>query len=154
LRSGEGESPSGAEPDPTPTIDLASLAPAAQHRPVSGSWRSGASGYKDAVDESKSSHAPLVVYFYTDWCGYCRRLDSQYLGSSEMQQFLSTASKVKVNPESGQAERDLANQFGVSGYPAFFVLSSRGGRQQVHPFRDGQNQSPAEFAEDCRRAGG
>ena len=145
----------GAEAPPTPTIDVLSLYPSPAPRPVSGSWRTGASGYDEAAAEAKASGAPLVLYFYTDWCGFCRRLDSTYLTSPELQAFLSSAAKARVNPESGEAERELASRFGVRGYPAFFVFpSGGGGPRRVHPFRGGGDATPADFAAECRRAAG
>lgn len=143
----------GSEPLPTPTTDVLSLYPSPAPRPVSGSWRTGASGYEEAAAEAKASGAPLVLYFYTDWCGFCRRLDSTYLSSPEVQGFLSSAAKARVNPESGAPERELASRFGVRGYPVFLVFpASGGGPRRVHPFRGGGDASPSEFAEECRRA--
>ncbi|MGH9900568.1 MAG: thioredoxin family protein [Pyrinomonadaceae bacterium] len=122
-------------------------------RPVSLSWYEGAAGYARAEREQKQSQAPLVVYFYADWCGYCRQLDQQFFPSAEVQRFLRDAVKVRINPEAGLEERALARRYGVSGYPAFFVIAGESARpQRVHPFMRSGTMSPAQFADACRKA--
>jgi thiol-disulfide isomerase/thioredoxin len=114
-------------------------------------WLNGAGGYARAVELQKELNVPLIVYFYTDWCGYCRILDNQYLPSAPVQDYLRGVVKVRINPEHGQAERALANRYGVNGYPSFFVMRNSATRSvDVHPFRRGGNLTPAEFAKACR----
>lgn len=116
-------------------------------------WLFDAYGYARAVELQRQFKVPLVVYFYADWCPYCRTLDSQYLPSAPVQQYLSRVVKVRINPEHGPAERDIAARFGVTGYPAFFVLTSLG-RRKVSPFRKNlANLTPAEFAKACQQGG-
>ena len=66
---------------------------------------------------------PMVVYFYTDWCGYCRQFERELLGTSEVKEYFSEVLTVRINPESGAQERQLADYYGVHGYPGFFVHS-------------------------------
>ena len=125
----------------------ASAAPA----PSNEKWLYGAAGYARAVELQQQLNVPLVVYFYTDWCPYCRTLDSQYLPAAPMQNYLRGAVKVRINPERGPAERALANRYGVNGYPSFFVMRSSAARPvNVHPFRKVSNLTPAQFANACQ----
>jgi thiol-disulfide isomerase/thioredoxin len=43
-------------------------------------WLFGATGYARAVELQREMKIPLVVYFYTDWCPYCRSLENQNTG--------------------------------------------------------------------------
>jgi thiol-disulfide isomerase/thioredoxin len=115
------------------------------------SWLNGAAGYARAVELQKERNVPLVVYFYTDWCPYCRNLDNLYLPAAPVQDYLRGVVKVRINPEHGPAERALANRYGVSGYPSFFVMRHAETRPvNVNPFGRVSNLAPAEFANACR----
>jgi tetratricopeptide (TPR) repeat protein len=65
----------------------------------------------------------MVVYFFTDWCGYCKRIDRDLFSSVEVDRYFSrSAFRVRVNPEESASNRMLADRFGVNGYPSFFVV--------------------------------
>lgn len=99
-------------------------------------WRSDATGYYLAQKEAISSDKPLIVYFKADWCGYCKKLDANYLSTFQFNNFLYNIPKVVINPEKGQQEKALAKQYGVTGYPSFFVMvpGLSGGKQNLQPF--------------------
>lgn len=114
----------------------------ASRSPVSSYWQEGARGFADAGREQARVKAPLLVYFYTDWCPYCRELDRTVLSDSSFDRF--RAVKVRVNPEAGPEERAIADRFGVNGYPSLFLIASPsvspqpmslGTREQDGPFR-------------------
>lgn len=111
-------------------------------------WLNGAPGYERAVQMQRELKVPLVVYFYTDWCPFCRTLDSQYFNAPPVQNYLRGVVRVRINPEHGRSERDLATQFGVTGFPTFFIVRKISSLPiRVHPFRRGApDLSPAQFA--------
>lgn len=117
-------------------------------------WLYGAAGYAKAVELQRELNVPLVVYFYTDWCPYCHALDNDYLPAAPVKQYLRGVVKVRINPEQGRAEREIANRYGVRGYPSFFVMRNLASQPlSVHPFRRGaKNLTPAEFATACQEA--
>ena len=85
-------------------------------------WLNGAAGYARALELQRELKVPLIVYFYADWCPYCQRLDSEYLPSAPVQQYLRGVIKVRINPEQGPAEEEIASRYGVKGYPTFLVM--------------------------------
>lgn len=117
-------------------------------------WLHGSSGFAKALELQREMKLPLAVYFYTDWCPYCQALDRDYLTAAPLKQFLKGVVKVRINPEHGPAEANIARQYGVTGYPAFFIVSTPSARpRKVHPFRrNGKNLTPAEFANACEQA--
>jgi len=91
---------------------------------VSSSWYEDASGYEEAVRQQKVLHAPMLVYFRTDWCPHCRAFD-QLLEDPEVRSQLGPYIKVRVNPEHGKAEKEIFEErFGARGFPALFFQRS------------------------------
>lgn len=156
--------PRESEPAPAPvpaSEDPVAAPAAAEAPPVSYggstfvSWYEGASGYGDAEHEQRRKGTAMAVLFYTDWCGYCRRMDQDILSSPEVASYLGgMAASVKINPERGAGEAALANRYGVHGYPAFFIVAPGGSSRKVHPFRKSGDRvvqmTPAEFVSACR----
>src|SRR5687767_10180374 len=114
-------------------------------------WLHGARGFAQAVELQRESRVSMVVYFYTDWCPYCRTLDEQYLSAPSVRRVLERTVAVRINPESGPAERQLAARYGVTGYPTFFIMNNESVRsRELQPFRKGGNHlTPPQFAQVC-----
>ena len=125
--------------------------------PLASSWLNDASGYSEAFRQHVSLGKPLVVYFYVDWCPYCRGLEKEILSNSQVEAYLSGLLRVKINPEHGPNEKALAKQFGVHGYPNFLIISAPGTKpQKIHGWTKSGDQwvraEPGEFIEECRAA--
>ena len=117
-------------------------------------WLNGAAGYERAIELQRELKVPLIVYFYADWCPYCQRLDSEYLPSAPVQQYLRGVVKVRINPEKGPAEDAIAQRYGVTGYPTFLVMRNLASApRNIQPFRKGgANLTPAEWVTACEKA--
>ena len=123
-------------------------------------WLQGAEGLFGAIESLKGEQAgsPMVVYFYTDWCGYCRQFERELLGTPAVKKYFEDVLAVRINPESGAQEREIASYYGVSGFPAFFVHSGRSRTlSRVERMRVEQGKprlmTPEEFIEAVRTAG-
>jgi len=124
---------------------------------VSRSWYSGAGEYVTAMDAHRSMQTPMLVYFYTGWCPYCKQLDQEILPAEEVAQFMRSVNKVRINPEAGPDERALANQFGVRGYPSVFIIPGNSDAPvKIYPFKKvGETfvaVTPGEFINECKQA--
>ena len=90
----------------------------------SSTWFEDASGFEDAARQQTHQHAPMLVYFHTDWCPYCKKFDS-LLEDPSIRSRLANVIKVRVNPEHGDAERNLfEKRYGARGYPAIYWVPS------------------------------
>lgn len=85
-------------------------------------WLEDAAGYEQGLTRAR----PIMLYFYTDWCPYCRRFEKNTLGSQAVQKSLSGFTWVRVNPEKGAREESLAQQFRVDGYPSVYLVAPGG----------------------------
>ncbi|MCZ6507072.1 MAG: thioredoxin family protein [Acidobacteria bacterium] len=122
-------------------------------------WFDDASGYAEAMVEAEKSGTPVLVYFYTDWCPYCRQLNQQILTAGEVQAELGQMLAVRVNAERGPKERSLALQRRVRGYPALFIWDPGPGggflpiRRTVSNGTRVRLKTPEEFVATLRSAG-
>ena len=84
-------------------------------------WYQGAEGYDQAVEEYKRTNQPMVVYMSVTWCPYCRKFEKEVLSSPLVKDALKDKIKVMINPESGSRENAIAFQYGIRGFPSFFL---------------------------------
>ncbi len=116
-------------------------------------WAQGASGYEEALSEAQDSESPIILYFNADWCKWCKKLNSEYLSSWEIESFLSDIPKVNINPDNGSAEKALKRKYRVTGVPSFLIsipaFSNK--TEKVHPFLTSGNLSVDEFLAEVRK---
>ena len=89
-------------------------------------WYADAAGYNRAISEQSVNSQAVLVYFHTDWCGWCKKLDADLFRTTAFSKRYPAVIKVKVNAEGSAGDRGLASQYGVSGFPTVIVV--RGGR--------------------------
>lgn len=111
--------------------------------PAGGGSIAWEGSYESALETARQSNKPVMVEFYTDWCGVCKSMDAQTFPAPEVVAESQNFVNVRVNAES---RTDLAQQYGVSGYPTFVFLDSNGNvRSSV-----AGGFSPANFAQQLR----
>jgi tetratricopeptide (TPR) repeat protein len=117
-------------------------------------WYHGASGYEDALDEVIEAEKPLILYFHREDCKWCKKLDSEYLASDKMAQFISNIPRVEISSAKEAAEKALYDKYGVTGVPAFFVLipsiDSKPAKS-ISPFIKGKHKTTDEFVDAIKR---
>ena len=79
-----------------------------------------------ALARAKKENTFVLLDFYTDWCGWCKRLDRDVFAKDEFKSAAAQVIGVKINAEKSKENRALARSFGVSSYPRLFVLDKEG----------------------------
>jgi len=98
--------------------------------------------YAEAEALARSRDSLVIVDVYTDWCGWCRKMDREIYSDPRLAELSRQEVFLKLNAEDrGQGEQ-FAQQNGVSGYPTTIILSGRG---QVLQKRSGFISSPEAF---------
>ena len=95
--------------------------------------------YDEGLKIAKEQNKHIFVDFYTDWCGYCKKMDRETFSKAEVIEMLGdNFVAVKVNGESNDTldvegfritERNLTSrEFGVKGYPTYWFLKPDGSK--------------------------
>ncbi len=111
-------------------------------------WPQGSYNYKVIHDIAVKEEKPLLVYFYTDWCPFCKRLNSDYIASPEFRKLSSGIYRVQINPEKSKSgDRLFKNNYKGTGFPAVFVYVPAVSQEprQFHPFSKNGDLSSAEY---------
>ncbi len=110
---------------------------------ASGPWFDGS--YEDALAVAATRDSVVMVEFYTDWCTWCRRLESDTFTAPEVRRELEKLVPIRINAEKkGEA---LAHSFGVDGYPTVIFVDADG----VEVDRLVGYLPPERFLEEVRR---
>jgi|SRR5580658_3150551 thioredoxin-related protein len=83
--------------------------------------------YDAALQKAKKDNKLVIVDLYTDWCGWCKRLDKDTYSNKDVEARLTKDFvAVKLNPEQSSRGAQLARQFGTTGFPHVVFVSADG----------------------------
>jgi tetratricopeptide (TPR) repeat protein len=80
--------------------------------------------FESGMDSAREKNLPVIIDFYTDWCGFCKVLENKIFPDPEVSKELSQFQKIRIN---GDQNRDLVSKFKIKGYPTVLFLDSKGG---------------------------
>jgi thioredoxin-related protein len=94
--------------------------------------------YDDGLAKAKKDKKHVMVHFYTNWCGWCKRMDKLTFDDEQVRNMLNEDFvPVKVNAESGDKVmvdgkemtlRQLALTYNARAYPDTWFLKPSGER--------------------------
>ncbi len=80
--------------------------------------------FGDALDRARTENRLVMVDVYTDWCGWCKKLDRETYGDVRVAAALKNVISIRVNAEKGG--ESVAAKYGVRGFPTVLFLSASG----------------------------
>ncbi len=92
--------------------------------------------FNDGIAEAKKTNKKILVDVYTDWCGWCKKMDEEVYANKDIATYLAdrylvvkldaeSDSKIDYN-DMAMTEMDLARAFGIDGYPATIFMRPDG----------------------------
>jgi thioredoxin-related protein len=92
--------------------------------------------FENGLVEARKTNKKVLVDVFTDWCGWCKKMDADTYSNPGIADYLQKKYVVvKLNAESSvkqaykgkqYTERELASEFGVTGYPTTIFFTSDG----------------------------
>lgn len=79
--------------------------------------------YATALDLSKKTSKNVYVLFSADWCTWCKKLQKDTFGDSQVKQKMNGYILCYVDTDK---QRDIANKYNVSGIPHYVVVGPTG----------------------------
>ncbi|HVP56859.1 MAG TPA: thioredoxin domain-containing protein [bacterium] len=83
--------------------------------------------YEAALKTAKDERRPVMIDFYTDWCGWCKRLDADTYVDKQVISASGDFVSLKINAD---AERAIAARYNITGFPTILFIDSSG--QEVY----------------------
>ena len=73
---------------------------------------------------------PTIVFFYTDWCGFCQRFAPTYHKIAKSKEIKKNFAVAYVNCEDTKNSTLMA-EYGIQGFPTVYVLDGKGNKEQI-----------------------
>jgi len=81
-------------------------------------------GYDEGMALGKQEGKKILLHFYADWCGYCKKMNKEIFSQSDAADFINqNFIPIRVNSDN---EVQLAQAYRVSGLPTTWFLDKNG----------------------------
>lgn len=97
-----------------------------------------------ALNKAEDGNRVVVVDVYTDWCGWCKKMDRDIYSDAQVAGLGREAVFLKLNAEDRGEGQRFAREAGVRGFPTTILLDSRGRQLQQQA---GYFSPPAAFVQ-------
>jgi thioredoxin-related protein len=79
--------------------------------------------YEEGMALANTENKNVMLYFHTDWCSWCRRMDADTFSHGNVVDKAQDFIPIRVD---GDDRRDLVDKYKVDGYPTVIFLNSTG----------------------------
>ena len=83
-----------------------------------------------SLAKAREKKKPIVVFFYTDWCGFCQKFAPTFAKITKDKAIKENFAVAYVNCEKEENHNDM-QEFGVQGFPTVYVIKEDGSKTQL-----------------------
>ena len=77
-----------------------------------------------SMEKALKKEKPVIVWFYTDWCGFCQRFAPTFGKITKDKRIKNNFAVAYVNAELPE-NRELMTEYGVEGFPTIYLLNPK-----------------------------
>ena len=83
--------------------------------------------YQQALEQAQEEGKLILAYLYTDWCGYCKKMEAEtFTDQAVIDEMSDSYVWLKLNAETDEEGRQLQERFNITGYPGLLLLDGDG----------------------------
>ena len=83
--------------------------------------------YQQALEQAQQEDKLILAYLYTDWCGYCKKMEAEtFTDQAVIDEMSDSYVWLKLNAETDDEGRQLQERFNITGYPGLLLLDGDG----------------------------
>ena len=83
--------------------------------------------YPQALKQAQEEGKLILAYLYTDWCGYCKKMEAEtFTDQAVIDEMSDSYVWLKLNAETDDEGRRLQERFNITGYPGLLLLDGQG----------------------------
>src|SRR5256714_5508179 len=87
--------------------------------------------FAEALKQAKKEKKIIMIDYYTDWCGWCKRLDRDTYSSEEIGKYADgKIISMKLNAEDKAEGTTLAQKSNITGFPTIIFYNADG--KEIH----------------------
>ena len=83
-----------------------------------------------SLDKALKTGKPVIVFFYTDWCGFCQRFAPTFDKVTKDAKIKKEFAIAFVNCEKPDNQKHM-EEYGVQGFPTVYVVKTDGTKKQL-----------------------
>jgi len=78
-----------------------------------------------SIEKAMKKDKPMIVFFYTDWCGFCQRFAPTFAKITKDSAIKNNFAIAYVNCEDADNHKHM-EEYGVQGFPTVYVVEKDG----------------------------
>lgn len=83
--------------------------------------------FDEALQLAQQKSKPIMIDFFADWCGWCKRLDSDTYAHEDVVSKAGDFISLKIDAD---IERDLSSRYKIAGLPTILFIDHTG--REIH----------------------